>query len=1649
MRKLTKGSIATGLVYGLVLAVALPGFAWSVATAQADPARVKVIILPLANNTQVGGPELASRVYDALRTTLAASDRATIIGLRLSSPPVRRAINIDKTLDPSDLDIKPPANRAQAERIGRALGADLVLWGSIEEYTRDAKAKQVTVGLSIYKLDLRADQVNAIAVTGKNAAKVGFEGGEGPLMNEAIDAAVLQVAQQALGAGIVTGPKRPAPAPAITRKKDRTWQYVAGIAAIAAIAAIASGGGGAAAPPQLPDMVTEAIATPTANSVELSWKTATGATTITSFNIFRAEMGGTARTARVARAAHSRVRLTRQAGGYSLLASVGKGDRIYNDVSANIGTLYAYKIAAVVGSVESAQVDFYNYYELQRGAVGVIEVGPAWPTAPAMPFATAFLQSVSLQWTKNPEDFISSYRVYRSTSATGPWDSTTFLGQVSATQNTFEDATPGLVPGNVYYYAIGAVTAATSANGRIGPALQFTFTPGKPAPPSDVRAEPLIEGVLLTWTVSPDSSVTGYRIFRNGTQIAQIGLLTNYTDSPLAAGSYSYAVAAVAGSGAGAVESDRIAAVPSPVSPSSPPNSLVITPLTGPVVANNTSTIDIFATATAAGTPVQGVDVVFSTTTDDGTLVVHPAYATRTTEVPAGLRVTTDAAGKAAVRFRAGTEPAPPHAQPVVTAQCVGAGGVTLEDSVTVTLQAPQIASISLVADRTLLPGDGLSFANLTATVVDQGGGGMESVVVHFLSEAPTLGVFNPSDATHPESFTASTGTDGTATAKLQSAASGQFGSCAVTATAVGAPAGTPPGRVVINFAAAPRVSVSIDPSILPAAGLGSSALITATVKFATGDPVPDGTIMRFAFQGGETMSTTGALIASGRERALTQNGVAYSTLLSAVDLTHGESDTIMVWMDSNDNGVLDSGEPSGGASVTYTYPPVTVAVTADPVSIPADGRSVSRIVADVRTDQSNPSGGGKLPVADGTLVEIRTDLGTFMESGTGVVGARTVGGLVSGFLKAGSQQGTANVTATAALVSGSTRVAFAAPVNTVVSVVATPASMQANGTDTSQITVRVTDKVGSPIAGTTVDLAVNLGTLTSVKGTTDATGTAKTTFTAGTVSGTATLVATANGATGLTTITLTSGQPQNTALTILAPNVIMPATNGLPSPAGVSPTAMVVARVTDKYGNPVVNGTPVFFHTDIGQVDGSALTTNGAAQATLVSASFTDATNKATFRPGWASVTAYANGPNGPATAGPEYQIFCGDLDAVNWDGSANDTNVFTGYGADWRLGTTGSSTLNQPNVVPRAGGTFRAAAVLADRNNNPLPAGVKVHWTFEIGSTVVASVDDTTGIVVTNSGVQQCISFADVTPTKFPSTVTVADMTITAEVPGVVVAGVSKLGISQLVGAAGPSGAIKVISVVGSPIPMTGNPDGPFTITAAVIDQYGNPVQDGTPVYFGTENVTNAIVSFNPNPAFTVGGTATTGMQILLLDETANATFNVLAGSPQAPPGADANGSLSITANAPPQPVRTVLVNYDLFELVGPTLGTGSPDPNLGPWFLLPPGGFSFSVQNVGQARSTVTIANVLDPAGQSAPAQYITFRQNISTPPSAYGDTALTLVLDVGQKTFVDVILNTTGLLTNTPYTSDIVLSATDGTVITYGPATRPQKIRVVVP
>lgn len=97
------------------------------------------------------------------------------------------------------------------------------------------------------------------------------------------------------------------------------------------------------------------------------------------------------------------------------------------------------------------------------------------------------------------------------------------------------------------------------------------------------------------------------------------------------------------------------------------------------------------------------------------------------------------------------------------------------------------------------------------------------------------------------------------------------------------------------------------------------------------------------------------------------------------------------------------------------------------------------------------------------------------------------------------------------------------------VTVTANPTSLVANGTATATVTATVRDAEGAPLSGQSVSFQITpntLGSLSSPSGTTNASGEATVTFTAGTTDGSVTVQATAGSVTGSTRIRIEPNVP-------------------------------------------------------------------------------------------------------------------------------------------------------------------------------------------------------------------------------------------------------------------------------------------------------------------------------------------------------------------------------------------------------------------------------------------------------------------------------------------------------------------------------------------
>jgi chitodextrinase len=169
---------------------------------------------------------------------------------------------------------------------------------------------------------------------------------------------------------------------------------------------------------------------------------------------------------------------------------------------------------------------------------GVVDSMP--PTTPATLSAVAASNSqINLAWAAATDNVaVSGYRIYRDG----------VLVAVLPSVLTYQDG--GLQASTSYSYNVDAVDAVGNASGLSPAASATTLT----APDTSAPSTPLglsatavsFSQINLTWLASTDNiAVTGYHIFRNGTQFATVGNVTSYQNTGLSASTtYSYRVRA-------------------------------------------------------------------------------------------------------------------------------------------------------------------------------------------------------------------------------------------------------------------------------------------------------------------------------------------------------------------------------------------------------------------------------------------------------------------------------------------------------------------------------------------------------------------------------------------------------------------------------------------------------------------------------------------------------------------------------------------------------------------------------------------------------------------------------------------------------------------------------------------------------------------------------------------------------------------------------------------------------------------------------------------------------------------------------------------------------------------------------------------------
>ena len=180
-----------------------------------------------------------------------------------------------------------------------------------------------------------------------------------------------------------------------------------------------------------------------------------------------------------------------------------------------------------------------------------------------------------------------------------------------------------------------------------------------------------------------------------------------------------------------------------------------------------------------------------------------------------------------------------------------------------------------------------------------------------------------------------------------------------------------------------------------------------------------------------------------------------------------------------------------------------------------------------------------------------------------------------------------------------------AATVGSIIFVSADPTNIGLLGTggvgrqETSTVRFRVTDSTGGPVSGSTVDFTLNPTgggiQLTPVTATSDVQGFVQTVVSAGSVATSVRVTATVNPsspviATQSDQLTITTGIPDNDSVSLSMACVNIEGWNR------DGETTTVTVRMSDRYNNPVPDGTAITLSAEGGQIGGSCQTTTTPA---------------------------------------------------------------------------------------------------------------------------------------------------------------------------------------------------------------------------------------------------------------------------------------------------------------------------------------------------------------------------------------------------------------------------------------------------------------------
>lgn len=243
--------------------------------------------------------------------------------------------------------------------------------------------------------------------------------------------------------------------------------------------------------------------------------------------------------------------------GYEYRLNAGNWQLLANQLSVSLASLsaattYTFQVRAVDGGGNRGSASSANFTTLDTSA----------PSAPGTPtFSNVNGTSATVTWTAASDNVgVTSYE-YRINN--GGWVS---AGNVLSVNLT------GLASGTAYIVEVRAKDAANNA----GAASSASFTTPDaiaPSTPTNLTGSAASSSAVnLSWTASTDNlGVTGYKVFRNGAQIATPSTNSHTDNGTTGTTTYSYRVSAFDAAGNESGQSSAInVTTPDTIAPSTP-----------------------------------------------------------------------------------------------------------------------------------------------------------------------------------------------------------------------------------------------------------------------------------------------------------------------------------------------------------------------------------------------------------------------------------------------------------------------------------------------------------------------------------------------------------------------------------------------------------------------------------------------------------------------------------------------------------------------------------------------------------------------------------------------------------------------------------------------------------------------------------------------------------------------------------------------------------------------------------------------------------------------------------------------------------------------------------------------------------------------